>query len=113
MHEYTLAQNIMKIITEYSSTHNGYQATEVVIEIGELSGVMIDALKAAVDVLVKNSEFACTEFIYSEKKAKAQCTQCGHEVAVSDFISTCSQCHSSRLDIIEGKELCVKSIAFE
>jgi len=113
MHELSLAINIIKIIEKEAATHNGSLVTEVDIVIGELSGVMKVALMKAVKALVKDSYLSSIQFIYTDTKAKAYCTDCGLVLPVADFVTGCNRCHSPHLDITEGKELFVKSITFE
>jgi len=113
MHEYSLAKNIIEIIKECAVKQNSSRAAEVIIVIGELSGVMPDALKSAVDLLVKRTEFSTTQFVYEIKKGKARCSNCGATIEVPDFFIACKNCGNTSVEMVEGKELYVKTITFE
>ena len=112
MHEYSLAQNIIGIVERYANQQPDEKVCEVTLEIGELSGVMVEALQSAVTILVSGSELEQTNFIYEIKKPKARCHNCGEVLAISDFIASCTKCGSQMLDIMEGKELHIKTISF-
>lgn len=113
MHEYSLAKNIIEIVSEYSAKHNSNKIVEVVMEIGDLSGVMPDALKSAIETLVTDTHFSETSFKYEKKKGKARCHDCGEVVEIENIFTTCPSCKNANIDIVQGKELNVKTITIE
>ena len=112
MHEYSLAQNIIGIVERYKKQQPAGNVCEVALEIGELSGVMVEALQSAVTILVSGTELEKTNFVYEIKKPKARCRNCGEVLTISDFLASCTKCGSSMMDIIEGKELHIKTLSF-
>jgi len=112
MHEFSLAKNIIEIVDEYSAKHNCKQIVEVVMEIGDLSGVMTDALKSAIDILVSGTRLSDTNFIYEKKKVRAKCCDCGKVIESDSFFYLCESCQGSNIDIVQGKELNVKYITY-
>ncbi len=113
MHELTLANNILKIIEEHAARQTNGYALEVELIIGELSGVMPEALKGALQAVLRGTKYASTAIHFTEMKALAQCTQCGREISMDGFYAECPKCHHTLFGIIQGKELFVKSITFD
>ncbi|MBI9060507.1 MAG: hydrogenase maturation nickel metallochaperone HypA [Marinilabiliaceae bacterium] len=113
MHELTLANNILQIINQQATLQNDGCVREVEVVVGELSGVMIEALKAALQAVIKGTNYENTLFNLTEVKAIAECTNCSAKVNMETLYSQCPQCHNMHLDIMQGKELFVKSITFE
>jgi hydrogenase nickel incorporation protein HypA/HybF len=113
MHEYSLAKNIIEIVTESAAKHNGKKVVEVVMEIGDLSGVMPEALKSALYTLVQATRFSETIFRCEKKKGKARCCDCGQFIEIEEFVTSCPHCQSFNIEIVQGKELNVKTITIE
>ena len=55
MHELSIAMNVIEIADEYAAKANATVVKEIEIEVGELSGVVLDALEFAMEVAVKNT----------------------------------------------------------
>lgn len=113
MHELTLANNILKIINQQTTLQKKRTVREVEVVIGELSGVMVDALKGALQAVLKDTNHANIQINLTEKVALAKCSNCSSKVNMDTFYAQCPHCQNEHLDIIQGKELFVKSITFE
>lgn len=113
MHEFSLAQNVLEIVEETLKTNSLSHASEIQLEIGTLSGVEIPALEMALESLKPNSVIETTDIKMIITKAKAICRKCNEEYYPADLFSPCPKCSSYSPDIIEGKELLVKSIIAE
>jgi len=113
MHELTLANNILRIITEHATKQKEGCVQEVEVVIGELSGVIIEALKAALQAVLRDTSYEHTQINLTTIKALAKCTYCHSEVNMDTFITICPKCQHTHLTIIQGKELYVKSITFD
>ena len=55
MHELSIAINIVEIATEEAKKANVSSVLEIELEVGTLSGIVIDALEFAMDEAIKNS----------------------------------------------------------
>jgi hydrogenase nickel incorporation protein HypA/HybF len=113
MHELSIAQNIVEIVAEYAKKNNAKRVTEIILDIGAVSGVIPDNLEFAWEISVKNTiaEGALIKINFIE--AKAVCLECNKEFKLDDIFSMCEFCNSIKYDIIQGKELKVKSIIIE
>lgn len=113
MHELSVAQNIIEIVTEHARKHNATSVSEVELTIGTISGVIPETLEFAMDVCVKNTLLEGAKIKMEIIKAKSRCLSCQQEFDMEDIYMICPHCGSMRYEIIQGKELKVKSIKIE
>jgi hydrogenase nickel incorporation protein HypA/HybF len=113
MHEFSLVQNIIEIVEENARKNQAKRVTEVVLEIGTLSGVEMSALDMAIESLGPGTIMDGAEIKKEIVEALAVCSQCGKEYSPDDYFSLCPKCGSYGAKIIKGKELRVKSITAE
>lgn len=113
MHEFSLAQNIIEIVEDTARNNNASKVSEVVLEIGTLSGVEIGALDMALQSLQKGSVMEEAVIVKDIVKAVAKCSDCGEEFFPDDFYYACPMCGSFTHTVLRGKELRVRSIVAE
>ncbi len=113
MHEFSVAQNIVEIVTGSFRNSGAKKIVSVEIDVGTLSGVIIDALEFAMNSAKKESPIENAIVKINDIQAKAKCNECKKEFELSDFFSICTYCSSTNFEIIKGKELKVKSIEVE
>jgi hydrogenase nickel incorporation protein HypA/HybF len=113
MHEFSIAVNIVEIATDYAGRENAKVVKEIEIEVGELSGVVVDALEFCMEAAVKDSILEGAETSISFVPGKARCNACSHEFKVHDFFTVCPKCNTPAPEVIEGRELRVKSLLVE
>ena len=113
MHELSLAQEVIDLVSREAEKNEVTVIREILIEIGELSGVEADAFELALDLLVKNSilENATKQIIHTP--GKGRCIACDLEFEMKQMLSTCPECHSYPSEIMGGREFRVISIVGE
>ena len=111
MHEMSVALEIIDIAEEEARKANVNSVVEIELEVGELSGVVADALEFALDVAVKDTILAEAKRIVNYLPGKARCNECMKEFPVDDLFSACPVCHGFNTRIIQGQELRVKSLS--
>jgi hydrogenase nickel incorporation protein HypA/HybF len=110
MHEFSIALNIVDIAAKTATDAGAAKINEVEIEVGSLSGVVIEALEFALESAVKNTALEDAKIIITRINARAKCNYCNTEFEPEDLISECPGCNSFDFKIINGRELRVKSI---
>ncbi len=110
MHEFSIALNIVDIASKTATDATATKINEVEIEVGILSGVIIEALEFALESAVKNTLLENAKIIINRIKARAKCNNCNTEFEPVDLIAECPVCSSYDFKIINGRELRVKSI---
>jgi hydrogenase nickel incorporation protein HypA/HybF len=110
MHEFSIALNIVDIASKTARDEGAAKINKVEIEVGILSGVVIEALEFALESATKNTLLENAKIIIKEIKARAECNKCHAQFEPEDFIAECPVCSSFDFKIINGRELRVKSI---
>ena len=110
MHEFSIAINIVDIASKAAKNANAAKINEVEIEVGILSGVIIEALEFALESAVKSTLLENAKIVINKVKASAECNKCKTEFEPDNFIAQCPACNSLDFKIINGRELRVKSI---
>jgi hydrogenase nickel incorporation protein HypA/HybF len=113
MHELSIALNIVEIAKENAQKAKSNSIKEIELVVGELSGVVYEALEFAMDEAVKNTILENAKRTIIRIPGKAKCDSCSHEFDLKDIYTPCPKCNSFMSEIIEGKELRVKSLIVE
>jgi hydrogenase nickel incorporation protein HypA/HybF len=113
MHELSIAQNIIEIVKDNAAKQHAARISEVELDIGTISGVVPETLEFALDIAVKGTIMEGAKIKMNIFNAKAKCLSCEKEFEVDDIYTLCPHCGSLQFDIIQGKELKVKSIKIE
>ena len=113
MHEFSIAVNIVELATEYAEKEKAEIVREIEIEVGELSGVVRDALEFCMEAAVKDSMLEGAKRVISTVPGMGRCRNCSHEFGIQDLYTLCPRCQSPGPEIIQGGELRVKSLLVE
>lgn len=106
----SIALNVIDIAVEQARQARARQINKIVLEIGSLSGVLIDALEFCFQSVVKNTmaENATVEII--KRQATAVCSDCGSTFKTDEFIPVCPKCGQPVYDVRDGREMKIKYI---
>lgn len=110
MHEFSIALNIVDIASRTAKKANAKKINEVEIEVGILSGVIVEALEFALESAVKDTPLKDAKITIIKIKASAKCDECNTEFNPENYIENCPACSSFKYSILHGRELRVKSI---
>jgi hydrogenase nickel incorporation protein HypA/HybF len=110
MHELSIALNIVDIASRETEKAGATKVEQLELEVGSLSGVVIEALEFALKEAVRNSVLESSEIIISEVEARCRCNQCGLEYKVEALYDICPDCHSADRTILQGQEMLVKTM---
>lgn len=106
MHELSLIQAVVDTITD----RLGYRrVTMVRLEIGKLSGVVVDSVRFCFDIVVDGTPLEGARLEVVEPGGRARCRDCSVEFASDDPILLCP-CGSSDVEVLAGAELLIKAI---
>ncbi|MEX0845069.1 MAG: hydrogenase maturation nickel metallochaperone HypA [Balneolaceae bacterium] len=110
MHELSIAMNIVDIVSEEAKKAAATEVTDLEIEVGTLSGVVIEALEFALDEAIKNSVLEQANISILEVQAFGRCNNCEKEYEMNELYELCPFCQSMDRTILKGQELLVKSL---
>lgn len=120
MHEFSMAQGIMNAVLETAEANDATKVTDVVIEIGKLAMLNPEQVKFMLSVLVEDTIVQDANIILEDIDVEIKCYNCEYEgvgnVDDSDHYAPmilCPECESHRVNVINGKDVTVKSISIE
>jgi hydrogenase nickel incorporation protein HypA/HybF len=110
MHEMTIAMNIIDLVTSRATTENARQINRIELEVGELSGVMIDSLRFCFDLASRNTLAEGAELTIDAVPGHGTCHSCGRDFPINTITVLCPHCGNFGVEITRGKELKIRSI---
>ncbi|MBN2432505.1 MAG: hydrogenase maturation nickel metallochaperone HypA [Acidobacteria bacterium] len=113
MHEVSIAQNIVEIVTETLRQHPASVVRSVRISAGRLSGVDGEALRFALDVVKDGTVLADADFEIECPPAAGVCQNCGREVEMADIFVLCPHCGSTAVQLTSGDQLQILDMEVE
>ena len=113
MHELSIVMSMVDIVEDELQKSGAGAVLEIELEIGTLSGVILEAMEFALDEGVKNTILGKTKKKIISIPGRAKCNQCSHEFDVEDLFTSCPECSSFDSTVIQGEELRIKSIVVE
>jgi hydrogenase nickel incorporation protein HypA/HybF len=113
MHEFAIAVDIVDIAVSSARQEGASRVKEVEIEIGLLSGVVLEALEFSLEAAVKGTLLEHARRNLVTVQGRARCTQCGNEYDTDTLYTACPACQAMAPEIIRGRELRVKSLIVE
>jgi hydrogenase nickel incorporation protein HypA/HybF len=114
MHELSIVEALIEQV-QREVRRSGVEGRIVKLElsIGRLSGVHVDSVRFAFDLLVPDSILAGTEIVIQEPKPTCRCNSCHAATEIDDLVLHCPSCSSDDVVIEGGRELMLQSIDVE
>ena len=113
MHEMSLCEGILRIIEDQASSQNFNKVKTVWLEVGDLAGVEVEALRFGFDVVMKESVAEGARLEIINVPGEAWCMNCMKNVEVTQRFDACPQCGSYQLQMNRGEELQLKELEVE
>ena len=114
MHELSIAMNLIDIACEESRARNDAVVHAVHVKVGQLSGVVSEALCSAFEIAREQTVLAETRLVIEDAPVKVDCPTCGGEQLADSIQSLhCSVCGTIAPDITQGLELEVVALELE
>ena len=113
MHEMSLCEGILQVIESESRRQGFSRVNNLWLEIGELSGVEVDAMLFCFDAIKRRSLAAAAQMNIISVPGRAWCMQCGDNVSVKQRFDACPDCGSYQLQVTGGDEMRIKELEVE
>ena len=110
MHEFSIIQNIIEIVTETALQNRVRQVLSVEIEIGAASGVIRQAMEFAWEAAGKNDLLKNSILKIKEIPLAAVCQTCKNAYSPDEIYDPCPFCGEISPEITSGKELRILAI---
>jgi hydrogenase nickel incorporation protein HypA/HybF len=107
MHEMSLCESIVGVLEEQASAQDYRRVKKVWLEVGELAGVEIEALRFGFEVVTRGTlaEGARLEIV--------ECLPCARTVPAHRRFDPCPLCSGYQLQVTGGEELRIKELEVE
>jgi hydrogenase nickel incorporation protein HypA/HybF len=106
MHELAITQSVVDMVVERMA---GRRVATVRVRVGELSGVVPDAMAFCYEVVTAGTELEGSRLEIERTPGRAHCRDCGQDFALADLIMLCP-CGSADVALLAGRELEVASV---
>jgi len=110
MHEMSIAMNIVSIACKEAEKDGASSVSNIELDVGKLSGVMIDSLNFCYESACKGTMAENSTLSINELPALATCKKCQHAFEIESFMALCPICESYEIDINQGRELKLKAL---
>lgn len=110
MHELGLMDAVIRTVDRIIKEDNLTGVNKIVLEVGELSGVVPHFLTECYEAVVSDTPYQDTKLELEIVPGTAQCNDCAVEVSVDLEELCCPLCQGKNLTPLTGKDLTIKEI---
>lgn len=110
MHEAGIARNVIRIVEEAARKNELTRISKVVLEIGQFSGVEIEALEFAFSAFKRGTILQDATIEYLTPPLTLFCKECENQYLADFDDLRCPACMGTHFEIIQGREMVVKAI---
>ncbi|MCZ7384037.1 MAG: hydrogenase maturation nickel metallochaperone HypA [Candidatus Methanoperedens sp.] len=118
MHEISIAGAIIDAVLDAAKKNNAIKVEEVFLEIGELTALNPDQLKFIFETISAGTIAEGARYNIEVIKPLINCKKCSYNGPIEFFeklhfllpVIKCPECGEVEIDIIAGRECCVKKI---
>lgn len=105
MHEMSLAEGILRIIEDQAESRGFRRVLRVRLEIGELAGVEVDALRFAFDAVKSNGIAKDAVLEIESVPGEGWCMDCATTVPIAALYADCPECGGVRVRATGGMDM--------
>ncbi|MDD5617099.1 MAG: hydrogenase maturation nickel metallochaperone HypA [Candidatus Methanoperedens sp.] len=118
MHKISIAGAIIDSVLDCAKKNDANKVEEVFIEIGELTALNPDQLTFIFETITKGTAAEGAKYDIKIVKPRIHCKKCSYSGNIELFeihhfflpVIKCPECGDADIDIIAGRECCVKKI---
>lgn len=111
MHELSIATALVEQAEAVSRRHGDAAVATVRVRVGELAGVVADALRFSFDVARAGTAAATALLVVEDVPALARCAPCGVTFSVgSPPLLWCPHCDAATSGVVSGRELEITAV---
>jgi hydrogenase nickel incorporation protein HypA/HybF len=113
MHELSIVMSIIEIAESEINKAGGGIVEEIELDIGKLSTIEMEAFDFAWQQGVKGTMLEDVKLNVNRIEGLAKCLDCDLEFPIENYYDSCPVCSGHFNQIIQGKELKVKTITIQ
>jgi hydrogenase nickel incorporation protein HypA/HybF len=113
MHEMSLAEGVLQLIEDSARQQDFSKVSTVWLEIGELSGVEVEAMKFCFDAVTRDSVAQGARLEIIRLPGTGWCMACAVTVPMSEVFGECPHCGGHQMQVTGGTEMRLKELEVE
>jgi hydrogenase nickel incorporation protein HypA/HybF len=114
VHEFSIVQALIdQVQTELETAKQAGRVVTLDLVVGRLSGVHVDSLRFAFQLLAPDTIVAGAELRISQPAATIACQSCENRSEIDEIVMQCPVCGAEQVRIEGGRELMLQSIELE
>lgn len=114
MHEVSIVEALIEQVEiAVARADSAGRVTRLDVEIGRLSGVNVDSIRFAYELLSPGTPLEGAEMRIDEPWAVCVCQSCGGRSEVDELIFDCPACGSEQIALEGGDQMLLRSIEVE
>ncbi len=110
MHEVSIMQSALEIALEQAQEQGATKIHVLRLQVGELSGVVPEALEFAFDVVVQGTIAAEAQLEVDYIPVVCHCSNCNRDFQPANLFYECYQCQQISIEVVRGRELEIVSL---
>ena len=113
MHEVSMMQNTLDIAIAQARKNGATKIDRLTMNIGELAGVIPEALEFAFEVLIRGTMAENAQLEIKNIPVVCYCQECDRNFQPHNYIYECPECKRISTNIIQGRELELASLVVD
>lgn len=109
----SLAISIVELVSDKAQAAGARKVTAVELEVGRLSGLMVEALVFCFEAAARNTAVEGAELLIRELDGRGNCQACGHSFIVDSLLAQCPECGGYAVETVQGRELKVLALTID
>ena len=110
MHEVGIMESALQLAEEQARTSGATRIHRMRLRVGDLSGVVPEALEFAFDVVAHGTMADGARLDIERVPVVCYCSDCDRPFEPADMVHECPRCHRWVQDSLQGKELELASL---
>jgi hydrogenase nickel incorporation protein HypA/HybF len=110
MHEMSLAEGVLQLIEDAAVQQNFSKVSTVWLEIGQLSGVEVEAMKFCFDAVMHGSVAQGARLEIIALPGTGWCMACARSVPMAEVFGECPLCGGHQMQVTGGTEMRLKEL---
>lgn len=113
MHELSIAQGIVDIVTQTAEQNGAKKVTKVSLLVGQMTGVETESLSFCFEAVTKDTIAEGAQLEIKKIPLVAYCKECKKEFTIEKYRFFCPLCDSAQIELLSGRELKVEHLEVE
>ena len=114
VHEVSIVEALIaEVESQAAAADHAGRVTRLEVEIGRLSGINVDSIRFAFELLAPGTRLEGAELRIDEPKAVCVCRRCGGRSIIDELVFDCPACGSVEVTLEGGDQMLLRSIELE